>query len=101
MRGRTLNDSFIILDEGQNTTMSQMKMFLTRIGHNSKIVVSGDITQIDLDKPKNSGLVQAMKILKNINDIGFIEFLKEDICRHPIVEKIVAAYEKHNKQEGK
>ncbi len=101
MRGRTLNDSFIILDEAQNTTMSQMKMFLTRIGYNSKIVVSGDITQIDLDKPKNSGLIQAMKILKNIEDIGFIEFLKEDICRHPIVEKIVAAYEKHSKQEGK
>ncbi|MCU0822466.1 MAG: PhoH family protein [Spirochaetes bacterium] len=99
MRGRTLNDSFIILDEAQNTTKSQMKMILTRIGNNSKIVISGDITQIDLDKPKNSGLLHAMKILKNIEEIGFIQFTKEDICRHPIVEKIVAAYEKHEDVE--
>ncbi|HNR86928.1 MAG TPA: PhoH family protein [Spirochaetota bacterium] len=100
MRGRTLNRAFIILDEAQNTTVSQMKMFLTRMGNNSKIVISGDITQIDLDKPKKSGLLHAMKILKGIDEIGFIEFAKEDICRHPIVEKIVAAYERHTKSEA-
>ncbi len=98
MRGRTLNDAFIILDEAQNTTKSQMKMILTRIGNNSKIVVSGDITQIDLDKPKNSGLLHAMKILKNMDEIGIIRFTKEDICRHPIVEKIVAAYERQESE---
>ncbi len=99
MRGRTLNDAFIILDEAQNTTIAQMKMFLTRIGNNSKIVISGDITQIDLEKPRNSGLIHAMRILKHIGDIGFIEFKKEDICRHPIVEKIVEAYENHEKHK--
>lgn len=96
MRGRTLTKSFIILDEAQNTTKSQMKMFLTRLGNNSKIVVSGDITQIDLEKPTNSGLLHAMKILKGIDEIDIIEFTKEDICRHPIVEKIVAAYDNHS-----
>lgn len=94
MRGRTLNNSFIILDEAQNTTVAQMKMFLTRLGNNSKIVISGDDTQIDIEKPKKSGLIQAMRILKDINDISFIRFTREDISRHPIVEKIVAAYEK-------
>lgn len=94
MRGRTLNNAFIILDEAQNTTVAQMKMFLTRLGNNSKIVISGDDTQIDIEKPKKSGLLQAMKILKDINDISFIRFTREDISRHPIVEKIVAAYEK-------
>jgi phosphate starvation-inducible PhoH-like protein len=98
MRGRTLTKSFIILDEAQNTTKSQMKMFLTRLGNNSKIVVSGDITQIDLESPTNSGLLHAMKILKGIDAIDFIEFDKDDICRHPIVEKIVAAYEHHSKK---
>ena len=93
MRGRTLNNSFIILDEAQNTTISQMKMFLTRLGNNSKMVISGDITQIDLEKPRHSGLTHAMKILKPVKDISFIKFSKEDISRHPIVEKIVAAYE--------
>ncbi len=101
MRGRTLNNAFIILDEGQNTTMSQMKMFLTRIGNNSRIVVSGDITQIDLDKPKDSGMLNAIKILKNIEEIGFIEFTREDICRHPIVDKIIEAYEDYSKKEKK
>lgn len=95
MRGRTLNKAFVILDEAQNTTSSQMKMFLTRLGNNSKMVISGDITQIDLEKPKQSGLLAAQKILHGIDEITFIEFLKEDICRHPIVEKIIAAYEKH------
>jgi phosphate starvation-inducible protein PhoH and related proteins len=93
MRGRTLNNSFIILDEAQNTSLSQMKMFLTRMGVSSKIVISGDETQIDLEKPKNSGLLHVMKILRGINDICFIKFGKEDISRHPIVERIVAAYE--------
>ena len=93
MRGRTLNNSFIILDEAQNTLMSQMKMFLTRLGNNSKIVISGDVTQIDLEKPKSSGLLHAMKILRHIEDIQFIRFGREDITRHPLVEKIVAAYE--------
>ena len=93
MRGRTLNNAIIILDEAQNTTMSQMKMFLTRLGENSKMVISGDVTQIDLEKPKHSGLIHAMKLLKNITEIGFIRFTREDISRHPIVEKIVEAYE--------
>jgi len=93
MRGRTLNNAIIILDEAQNTTMSQMKMFLTRLGENSKMVISGDVTQIDLEKPKHSGLIHAMKLLKNIKEIGFIRFTREDISRHPIVEKIVEAYE--------
>ncbi|MDY6935454.1 MAG: PhoH family protein [Spirochaetota bacterium] len=97
MRGRTLNDAFVILDEAQNTSTSQMKMFLTRLGNNSKIVISGDITQIDLEKPKNSGLLQSMKILKNIDEISFIELTKEDICRHPVVEKIVEAYNNYAK----
>ncbi len=97
MRGRTLNNSFIILDEGQNTTKTQMKMFLTRIGNNSRIVVSGDITQIDLEKPRDSGLLHAIKVLKNIKEIGLIEFGREDICRHPIVDKIIEAYDNYNK----
>jgi len=97
MRGRTLNRSFIILDEGQNTTVSQMKMFLTRMGNSSKIVVSGDATQIDIEKPKKSGLLHAMKILKEVDEISIIHFGKEDICRHPVVEKIVAAYEKDDR----
>jgi phosphate starvation-inducible protein PhoH and related proteins len=101
MRGRTLNNAFIILDEGQNTTTSQMKMFLTRLGNNSRIVVSGDITQIDLDKPRDSGLLHARKVLHNIEEIGFIEFTREDICRHPLVDKIVEAYDNHSKSEKK
>jgi len=94
MRGRTLNNAYIILDEAQNTTISQMKMFLTRLGNNSKFVISGDVTQIDLAKPQFSGLIQSQKILKNIEGIEFINFSREDISRHPIVEKIVEAYEK-------
>ncbi|MCX8095233.1 MAG: PhoH family protein [Caldisericia bacterium] len=93
MRGRTLNDSFIILDEAQNTTYSQMKMFLTRMGFNSKVVITGDITQIDIDNPKDSGLVKAIKILKNLDEIGIVELEKIDIVRNPIVQKIVEAYE--------
>ncbi|MGQ9845787.1 MAG: PhoH family protein [Caldisericia bacterium] len=94
MRGRTLNDSFIILDEAQNTTYSQMKMFLTRMGFNSKIVVTGDITQIDLEKPQESGLVKSLEILEKIEDIGVIRLTKVDIVRHPLVQKIVDSYEK-------
>ncbi len=99
MRGRTLNRAFIILDEGQNTTKSQMKMFLTRLGNNSKIIISGDVTQIDLDRPGNSGLLHAMKILRHLNELAFVEFSKADICRHPVVEKIVEAYERAGKAE--
>lgn len=94
MRGRTLNNAFIILDEAQNTTMSQMKMFLTRMGNNSRMVISGDDTQIDLEKPKHSGLLQALRLLRDIDGISFVRFTRDDISRHPIVEKIVAAYEK-------
>ena len=101
MRGRTLNKSFIILDEAQNTTLSQMKMFLTRLGNNSKFVITGDVTQIDLAKPNQSGLLHATKILKGIEEIEFIRFMREDISRHPVVEKIVAAYEKSSITEKK
>lgn len=106
MRGRTLNDSFIILDEAQNTTYAQMKMFLTRMGFNSKVVITGDITQIDIENPRDSGLIQAIKILKNIDDIGIVKLDKVDIVRNPIVQKIVEAYEnfenirKKNKSEN-
>lgn len=93
MRGRTLNDSFIILDEAQNTTIDQMKMFLTRIGFGSKAVITGDITQVDLPREKTSGLRHALKILIDIEDIGITQFLKGDIVRHPLVKKIVHAYE--------
>ncbi len=99
MRGRTLKNSFIILDEAQNTSISQMKMFLTRMGNNSKIVLSGDDTQVDLEKPKSSGLLHAKRILKGIKDISVITFTREDISRHPLVEKIVAAYEKNGYSE--
>ena len=97
MRGRSLNDSFIILDEGQNTTVEQMKMFLTRIGFNSKAVVTGDITQIDLTNRQSSGLLHAMEILKNIRGISFSQFQASDVVRHPLVQNIVEAYEKNQK----
>ena len=95
MRGRTLDDSFIILDEAQNTTPEQMKMFLTRLGFNSKIVVTGDITQIDLPDGKHSGLVEVMKILKNVDDIEIIKFTQKDVVRHKLVQDIIKAYEKY------
>ncbi len=101
MRGRTLSDAFIILDEAQNTTYSQMKMFLTRIGFNSKAVITGDITQIDLPKTQNSGLIKAIRILKNIDDIMFIHFDEKDVVRHPLVKKIIKAYEKYEKEREK
>ena len=94
MRGRTLNDAFIILDEAQNTTIDQMKMFLTRIGFGSKAVITGDITQVDLPREKTSGLRHALKILSDIDSIGVTQFQKKDIVRHPLVKMIVHAYEK-------
>ncbi len=93
MRGRTLNDAFIILDEAQNTTIDQMKMFLTRIGFGSKAVITGDITQVDLPRDKTSGLRHALKLLSNIEGIGVTRFQNADIVRHPLVKKIVHAYE--------
>ena len=94
MRGRTLDDSFIILDEAQNTTHEQMKMFLTRLGYGSKMVITGDITQIDLPDPRRSGLVEAVKVLKNIDDIAICYFSEKDVVRHKLVQDIVKAYEK-------
>jgi phosphate starvation-inducible PhoH-like protein len=93
MRGRTLNDSFVILDEAQNTTSEQMKMFLTRIGYNSKAVITGDITQIDLPSNRRSGLIEAKDILQNIKDIKFVFFSKKDVVRHRLVQEIIQAYE--------
>lgn len=99
MRGRTLDDSFIILDEAQNTTPEQMKMFLTRLGFNSKIVVTGDITQIDLPDGKKSGLKEAVKILKGIDDIETVRFSEKDVVRHRLVQDIIKAYEKGEKRK--
>ncbi len=97
MRGRTLDDSFIILDEAQNTTPEQMKMFLTRLGFNSKIVVTGDVTQIDLPDGKKSGLKEAVRILKDIDDISVVRFTEKDVVRHRLVQDIIKAYEKADK----
>ncbi len=96
MRGRTLNDAFVILDEAQNTTTEQMKMFLTRIGFNSRAVITGDITQTDLPENKPSGLIEAKRILKNIEGIQFVFFSKVDVVRHILVQKVIDAYEKHD-----
>jgi phosphate starvation-inducible protein PhoH and related proteins len=93
MRGRTLNDAFVILDEAQNTTSEQMKMFLTRLGYGSKAVITGDITQIDLPAPRTSGLVEAMKVVGDVEGIAFIRFDEKDVVRHPLVQQIVKAYE--------
>ncbi len=101
MRGRTLNDAVIILDEAQNTTKQQIKMFLTRLGLNGKMIVTGDITQIDLPRSQQSGLIHSMKVLKNIPGIASVEFNKKDIVRHQIVQKIVEAYEKSEVEEEK
>lgn len=98
MRGRTLNQSFIILDEAQNTTPEQMKMFLTRIGLGSKAVITGDVTQIDLPKQQKSGLIEAQEVLKDIRGIAFTHFQSGDVVRHPLVQRIVNAYEKHDKR---
>ena len=99
MRGRTLSNAFIILDEAQNTTQEQMKMFLTRIGDGSKVVVTGDITQIDLPKDKNSGLIQAQKALKDVEDIAIINLASKDVVRSELVQNIVNAYEKYEKNQ--
>ena len=99
MRGRTLNDAVVILDEAQNTTSAQIKMFLTRMGMNTKMIVTGDMTQIDLPHSQTSGLVQALKILKGVKGISFVELNKKDIVRHKLVTKIVEAYEKYEKRE--
>ena len=96
MRGRTLNNSLIILDEAQNTTPEQMKMFLTRIGFGSKAVITGDITQIDLPNPKKNGLIEARSILRGVTGIAFTEFQGDDVVRHPLVQRIVRAYEIHD-----
>ena len=92
MRGRTLNDSFVILDEAQNSTKEQMKMFLTRLGFNSKMVITGDITQIDLENSKNSGLIQVQTLLKDIDGISFVNFNEKDVVRHDLVKHIIKAY---------
>jgi phosphate starvation-inducible protein PhoH and related proteins len=99
MRGRTLNDSFIILDEAQNTTSEQMKMYLTRLGFGSKTVITGDITQIDLPTGRISGLVEASRILKNVDDIMMIHFSEKDVVRHRLVQKIVQAYDRYEKRD--
>lgn len=101
MRGRTLNQSFIILDEAQNTTPEQMKMFLTRIGFGTKAVITGDVTQIDLQRHQKSGLVEAQKVLKDIKGIAMTHFLTADVVRHPLVQKIVNAYEMYEQQADK
>lgn len=102
MRGRTLDNAFIVLDEAQNTTPEQMKMFLTRIGYGSKAVVTGDLTQIDLGEGKRSGLMDAVQILKNVDDLGIITLTNKDVVRHPLVQKIITAYEKaENRRQEK
>ena len=102
MRGRTIDDSFIILDEAQNTTPEQMKMFLTRIGFNSKVVVTGDLSQTDLPDGKKSGLAEAVKILKGIEGIAIHQFSDKDVVRHKLVQRIIVAYEKYeNEQKNK
>ena len=101
MRGRTLDEAFIILDEAQNTTSEQIKMFLTRLGNESKMVITGDITQIDLTDSRRSGLVEAMKVLKGIDDICIHKFTEKDVVRHKLVQDIIKAYEKHNRGENK
>ena len=98
MRGRTLNDAIIVLDEAQNTTTHQIKMFLTRLGMGSKMIVTGDITQIDLPRSTTSGLVQALKVLRGVRGIGIVEFEKKDIVRHALVQRIVEAYERHEQE---
>jgi phosphate starvation-inducible PhoH-like protein len=101
MRGRTLDDAFVILDEAQNTTLEQMKMFLTRLGSGSKAVITGDITQIDFENKKSSGLVLATEILCSITQIKFINFTEKDVLRHGIVRKIIGAFEKWEKKQVK
>jgi phosphate starvation-inducible PhoH-like protein len=100
MRGRTLNDSFVILDEAQNTTSEQMKMFLTRLGNNAKAIITGDVTQIDLPNPKRSGLLEAMEILKGVDGIRFVHFEDGDVVRHHLVQRIIRAYDSFGRQQA-
>jgi phosphate starvation-inducible PhoH-like protein len=95
MRGRTLNDSFVILDEAQNTTSEQMKMFVTRLGFNSKAVITGDVTQIDLPSARRSGLLEAVDILKKVEGLTFVYFDESDVVRHHLVQRIIRAYDEH------
>jgi phosphate starvation-inducible PhoH-like protein len=99
MRGRTLNDSFIILDEAQNTTPEQMKMFLTRLGYNSKAVITGDLTQTDLAEDAKSGLLEAIDVLEGVEGIGFQRFAEQDVVRHPLVQSIIRAYDRHDRRK--
>lgn len=98
MRGRTLDEAFVILDEAQNTTHSQMKMFLTRMGMNAKFIITGDPSQVDLPLKQKSGLKEAMRILKDVNEIGFVHLTEEDVVRHPVVRKIIHAYSREEKR---
>jgi len=100
MRGRTLNDSFVILDEAQNTSPEQMQMFLTRLGFGSKVVVTGDVTQVDLPRDQASGLIQVQTILEGIDGIGFVHFTHQDVVRHKLVQRIVEAYKRHVEETG-
>ena len=95
MRGRTLNDSFVILDEAQNTTSEQMKMFVTRLGFGSKAVITGDVTQIDLPTARRSGLIEAVDILQGVNGLAFVHFDESDVVRHHLVQRIIRAYDEH------
>ncbi|WP_297984512.1 PhoH family protein [uncultured Chryseobacterium sp.] len=99
MRGRTLDEAFVILDEAQNTTHSQMKMFLTRMGMNAKFIITGDPSQVDLPPKQHSGLKEAMRILKDVNEIGFVHLTEEDVVRHPVVKKIIQAYNSEEKRQ--
>ena len=101
MRGRTLNEAFVVLDEAQNTTNAQMKMFLTRIGESSKAVITGDVTQIDIDKPRSSGLVKVPRILGKIKGIGFVHLTHKDVVRHRLVQQVILAYERYEKTRDK
>ena len=100
MRGRTLDNAFVILDEAQNTTRSQIKMFLTRMGRNAKFIVTGDVTQVDLPRRSDSGLTRAIHTVQNIEGVGFVEFDRSDIVRHPLVKHIVDAFDKQDKLEN-
>jgi phosphate starvation-inducible PhoH-like protein len=100
MRGRTLNNAYVILDEAQNTTVGQMKMFLTRLGFGSKAVITGDVTQIDLHTEHASGLVEVQKILRRVSDLGFVYLTERDVVRHPLVREIILAFEEHEQQNG-
>ena len=100
MRGRTLSNAFIILDESQNTTAVQMKMFLTRLGENSKMIVNGDLSQVDLPSGTKSGLRESINILKGVNEIGFVDFKEKDVIRNPLVSKIVSKYEQFERIQG-